>query len=632
MQIRANFIRRALRLALLLVAGGALLPTSALAWWNHDWSYRKQLVIDASPKGADVKTELSDVPVLIRLHEGVFKFADANADGTDLRFVAGDDKTPLKFHIEKYDSIFNLAYVWVQIPKIGAGATVNLWMYYGNAKAVAESDPRETYDANQTLVYHFGERGTPAADATAYHNNAGSSFAVDESGLIGNAAKFDGSSVLALPASPSLAVAAAAPLTWSAWIKPAAPDQDAVLYALHDGRRSLLIGLAKGAPYVSVSDDSGAARQTPPGPPLDINGWHQLALAATPQQLTLYLDGQPGPVLATPLPALGAVATVGGDGGQAGAAVTAGFKGEVDELELSKVARDPTAILLAAHNQGSNDKLIQFGGDEGLSSWSSGYFSIIVKSVTLDAWVVIGILLLMAFTSWVVMYGKGAYIGRVKRSNGLFQGLFKTLRQDLTTLRGANEDQQEQLDESPLHRMYQVGVEEIRHRFELQGHGHSLTAESIEAIRASVDAVSVRENQRLSKGMVLLTIAISGGPFLGLLGTVVGVMITFASIAAAGDVNINAIAPGISAALLATVAGLGVAIPALFGYNYLLTQIKETQANMQVFVDEFVTRMAELYPAEGRERAAAPRRPVAPASAVSRPGELPPGELTLDEV
>jgi biopolymer transport protein ExbB len=93
--------------------------------------------------------------------------------------------------------------------------------------------------------------------------------------------------------------------------------------------------------------------------------------------------------------------------------------------------------------------------------------------------------------------------------------------------------------------------------------------------------------------MVLLTIAIAGGPFLGLLGTVVGVMITFAAIAAAGDVNVNAIAPGIAAALVATVAGLAVAIPALFGYNYLNSRIAELNADMQVFVDEFITRIAE---------------------------------------
>jgi biopolymer transport protein ExbB len=105
----------------------------------------------------------------------------------------------------------------------------------------------------------------------------------------------------------------------------------------------------------------------------------------------------------------------------------------------------------------------------------------------------------------------------------------------------------------------------------------------------------VREIHKLNARMVLLTIAISGGPFLGLLGTVVGVMITFAAIAAAGDVNVNAIAPGIAAALVATVAGLVVAIPALFGYNWLLSRVKNISATLHVFVDELVTKVAEAY-------------------------------------
>ncbi|MFX8984355.1 MotA/TolQ/ExbB proton channel family protein, partial [Acinetobacter baumannii] len=77
--------------------------------------------------------------------------------------------------------------------------------------------------------------------------------------------------------------------------------------------------------------------------------------------------------------------------------------------------------------------------------------------------------------------------------------------------------------------------------------------------------------------------------------TVVGVMITFAAIAAAGDVNVNAIAPGIAAALVATVAGLAVAIPSLFGYNYLSSKIKNVTSDMQVFLDEFITKLAENY-------------------------------------
>ena len=123
----------------------------------------------------------------------------------------------------------------------------------------------------------------------------------------------------------------------------------------------------------------------------------------------------------------------------------------------------------------------------------------------------------------------------------------------------------------------------------------NLTTQAVNAIRATMDGALVRELQKLNSQMVLLTIAISGGPFLGLLGTVVGVMITFAAIAASGDVNVNAIAPGIAAALVATVAGLAVAIPALFGYNYLGSRIKEISADMHVFVDEFVAKIAEQH-------------------------------------
>jgi biopolymer transport protein ExbB len=143
--------------------------------------------------------------------------------------------------------------------------------------------------------------------------------------------------------------------------------------------------------------------------------------------------------------------------------------------------------------------------------------------------------------------------------------------------------------------VYETGLREVNDRL----HGGrtlpdgSIAPQSIAAIRASMDAQMVRETQKLNSAMVLLTIAISGGPFVGLLGTVIGVMITFAAIAAAGDVNVNAIAPGISAALLATATGMFVAIPALFGYNYFQTRIKGVTSEMAVFVDEVVTRIAE---------------------------------------
>jgi biopolymer transport protein ExbB len=236
--------------------------------------------------------------------------------------------------------------------------------------------------------------------------------------------------------------------------------------------------------------------------------------------------------------------------------------------------------------------------------------------VTIDGWVVIGILMMMAVVSWFVMARKASYLRRQARGNASFMRHFRELAADLTALdRGGGEtkggetksggklsvaDRRMRRDSS-LYRLYRVGASEISRRFAGSVRAKVLSVQSIAAIRAALDAAYVQETQRLNKLMVILTIAISGGPFLGLLGTVVGVMITFAAIASTGDVNINAIAPGISAALVATVAGLAVAIPALFGYNYLITNIKNLTSDMQVFIDEFVARMAESYQPQPEE-------------------------------
>jgi biopolymer transport protein ExbB len=219
------------------------------------------------------------------------------------------------------------------------------------------------------------------------------------------------------------------------------------------------------------------------------------------------------------------------------------------------------------------------------------------------------VLMFMAAVSWVVMIDKALFVNRQSKANARFQKYFREIAEDFSVFdRGDANDisslggriaagDRKVVRNSSLYRIYRIGAAEIRSRFADTTAPKVLSAQSIAAIRATLDGGFIRETQRLNRLMVLLTIAISGGPFLGLLGTVVGVMITFAAIAASGDVNVNAIAPGIAAALVATVAGLGVAIPALFGYNYLTTRIKDLSADMQIFIDELTTKMAEFYDA-----------------------------------
>ncbi len=167
-----RLLDRVLALAGLVGLCSFLFAAPAAAWWNDDWSLRKKITLDTSASGANITDPIGTLAVLVRLHSGNFRFAQAKDDGADIRFVAGDDKTPLKFHVEGYDSLLDQAFVWVQVPDLKPGSKTDIWLYYGNKKAVAAGDAKATYDAPTVLVYHFSEHGTPAQDASVWANGA----------------------------------------------------------------------------------------------------------------------------------------------------------------------------------------------------------------------------------------------------------------------------------------------------------------------------------------------------------------------------------------------------------------------------------------------------------------------------
>jgi len=159
-----------------------LIPALAFAasWWNNDWKYRKEIGFDMSPAGADIAATPQDVPVLVRLSLANFSyFNDTKPDGADFRLVSGDDKTPLKYHFEKYDPQNQMALLWVRVPQITGGAkTDKIFAYYGNPDAPSAADMPGTYDASQALVLSFSEASGLPLDATAYKNNPSASTAV----------------------------------------------------------------------------------------------------------------------------------------------------------------------------------------------------------------------------------------------------------------------------------------------------------------------------------------------------------------------------------------------------------------------------------------------------------------------
>ncbi|MDE1923070.1 MAG: DUF2341 domain-containing protein [Gammaproteobacteria bacterium] len=603
-------MRRSSILFFLILALGP--GISQASWWSKDWNYRKEIKFDLTPAGANIPGTVSDVPVLIRLHFGNFTyFKDTKPDGGDLRFVAGDDKTPLKFHIERYDPGSQLGFIWVQVPRLAGGTnTDKIYMYYGNSSATAASDPAGTYDVNQVLVYHFSESKPPPVDATAFGNKPKAATVEFAPALIGGGAKFSADSSISVPASASLRLVPAQGFTINGWIRIAAAQSDAVVFALEDGARSLVLGI-NGAQAYARLQGPGVQALASANASLSLNEWHQVALEVGAGKLSLYIDGASVATAAAAVPEIAGGLTIG-----ANAAGGRHFIGDMDEVEASDVARGAEWIRLIDQNQGMNAKLVVFGNDSQREAEKVSYFRVTLQNVTPDGWAVISVLAAMFVIAMLIMFSKAVYLARVHRANALFLREFAKLRGDPTALdRPETGEEEDALDMSPflpasaedkenkfrmstIFRLYHVGIHEMRRRVGGSAGAvavKALSAQSIEAMRAALDASQVRLTQRLSSQMVLLTIAIAGGPFLGLLGTVVGVMITFAAIAATGDVNVNSIAPGIAAALVATVAGLAVAIPSLFGYNWLNTRIKNITADMRVFVDEFITRIAEHY-------------------------------------
>ncbi len=552
----------------------------------EDWPHKQKIVVDTTSTGVELKEGAAKVPVAIRLHTGNFAFAEAKPDGSDLRVVAADNKTVLPFHIEKFDSTNELAVLWVHVPKLAPNATTDaIWLYWGNQKAEASGNAKGTYDTAQSVVLHFGDVALPQ-DATGNANHAReSTVSPGAAGPLGAAATFKGDSQVALAASPSLKLVAANGFTFTAWLKPA-DIQSGVLFKQVDGKNSLAIGISTGALAIAVNGGKEFRSSTP----LQAGVWQHVAVSIGAGKAAIFINGIAAGMADVPLADLAGEVTIG-----------AGYRGDMDELTLASAARTADYLAVLYGSQQPDGLLLSFAEADAGAGESASYVGILLGALTLDGWIVIGILMVMFVISFAVMIGKTLFVTKTRKANEAFIDQFRQMPTELLTP-GTTESAalatEAGVANSSIYRLYCIGLNEVRHRFEKQeksGVGRCLTAASLDSIRAAMDAGMVRENQRLNSQIVLLTIAISGGPFLGLLGTVVGVMITFAAIAAAGDVNVNSIAPGIAAALVATVAGLAVAIPALFGYNWLSIQIKNVAADTQVFADEFLTKSAELF-------------------------------------
>jgi biopolymer transport protein ExbB/TolQ len=215
---------------------------------------------------------------------------------------------------------------------------------------------------------------------------------------------------------------------------------------------------------------------------------------------------------------------------------------------------------------------------------------------TLEGKAIIVVLILFSILAWSVMATKAVEMRRARRLNGYFDAEYRSLKSVFGIY-----DRRVQVDGCPLFAVYLAGCQELDARLRTVEGGRksrtSLTA--MEHVKRTLEGAVARQALKLESGLIMLAIAVSGSPFLGLLGTVWGVMSAFSGIAqsaaAGGRADLTAMAPGVAGALITTVAGLLVAIPSMFGYNWLVHNLRVLTVELDNFAQELVSQMETEY-------------------------------------
>lgn len=235
---------------------------------------------------------------------------------------------------------------------------------------------------------------------------------------------------------------------------------------------------------------------------------------------------------------------------------------------------------------------------DGAAAGRVDVFRDILGQTTPLNWAVLAILIAFSVVSWAIILFKAVSYGKVARQTTKFLEAFRR-SQKFSEVQAVCPT----LPATPLAGIFQAGYAELNAQFRVTGQQHSSTPQhpsnpssapgrpilkSLDAVdRALIRAATV-EVSKLERRLTFLATTASLTPFIGLFGTVVGIMIAFNRIGATGSTNLAVVAPGISEALVATAAGLFAAIPATYFYNDFTHRVKEFSATMDDFALEFL--------------------------------------------
>jgi biopolymer transport protein ExbB/TolQ len=240
------------------------------------------------------------------------------------------------------------------------------------------------------------------------------------------------------------------------------------------------------------------------------------------------------------------------------------------------------------------------------------------EKATMEGKITIGMLVIVSLFSWTVMITKARQLWRARQASKRFFAAYRATRDPVAIY-----NKTEEFPGSPAYDVYYSGAEELAYHLknnpvQVQSRSRAepvsfdavkavetdilarsietkISPASFESVKVALERAVSAQALSLEKGMIILSTAVAGGPFIGLLGTVWGVMETFSGIAKVQAASLIAMAPGVAGALIATVVGLFVAIPAMFAYNYMVTTIRAITQELDNFTSEYATAIEHKY-------------------------------------
>jgi biopolymer transport protein ExbB/TolQ len=236
-----------------------------------------------------------------------------------------------------------------------------------------------------------------------------------------------------------------------------------------------------------------------------------------------------------------------------------------------------------------------------------------IENATTEGKITVVVLLILSLFSWTIIITKFRQLMIARRATKKFMAAYASTRDPLDIKKRG-----EEYDGAPAYALYERGAEEVLYHlknnpvemknvaavagvgdgntdFVARANTTKISNASYEAVKVVLEEAAGAQAMALEKGMIVLSTAVAGGPFIGLLGTVWGVMSTFAGIAASNSASLTAMAPGVAAALVATVTGLLVAIPAMFGYNFMVTTIRHITQELDGFATRYANQIEHTY-------------------------------------